>query len=152
MVCGGATAKADVMLFQKLFAIIYALLTKASAFPQRVRLSMQRTVFVGINTFRTFSYSALAVPETCVLRTYTDVLVGFSHLLFLSAGACVKKLKLGSVRALASVAMKSTNTEKGGKTDEMFLFVSCAKVKPLFLHVVWKFLDNRPNTSGGIQI
>lgn len=60
MFCGGATAKADVMLFQKLFAIIYALLTEASAFSQRMGLFMQGAMFVWIDLFPTFCRLSLS--------------------------------------------------------------------------------------------
>ena len=58
-------AKADVMFFQRLFAIFYALFKKASAFLQRVGLFVQGAMFVWVNWSPAFI--KLRLVETCVL-------------------------------------------------------------------------------------
>lgn len=59
------------MFFQELLAIIYALFTEASAFPQRMGLFVQRTMFVWISSFLTFFKLRLEGPcDLCLLNIY----------------------------------------------------------------------------------
>ena len=38
------------------------------------------------------------------------------------------------------------------ETDNIFTFVLCPKVKPIFLNVMWEFLNDRVYSSGGVRV